>query len=118
MLELNSISRTHHDGSVALLRHQEQESEYPRRRNPLACHVLHSEVAFTIREKRSLLATGISWLHYHTESLNPSSLLDIIASHRCRQHSTFNTNTSTRVCLAHLQEIGWQINSPKLQSST
>ncbi|KAL6904749.1 hypothetical protein GGI43DRAFT_398008 [Trichoderma evansii] len=95
MLELNGFNRTHHDGSVALLRHQEQKSEHFRRA-PLAFHVLNSEVAFAIREKRSLPATGTSWLQYHNESLNPSLLLDIIGIDVANaQHEFFNMRLSS-----------------------
>lgn len=96
LLESNGINRTHHDGSVALLRHQEQESKRPRSRTSLAFHVLHAEVAFAIREKRSLPVTGISWLQYHNESLNPSSLLDIIGIDVANiQHEFFNARLSS-----------------------
>lgn len=96
LLELKGISRTHHDGSVALLRHQDQDREYPRCRTPLAFHVLHGEVAFAIREKRSLPATGISWLQYHNESINPSSLLDIIGIDVANiQYDFFNMRLSS-----------------------
>ncbi|KAK1255074.1 hypothetical protein MKX08_009069 [Trichoderma sp. CBMAI-0020] len=96
LLETNGINRTHHDGSVALLRHQEQESKRPRSRPSLAFHILHTEVSFAIRERRSLPATGISWLQYHNDSLNPSSLLDIIGIDVANiQHEFFNARLSS-----------------------
>ncbi|KAL7901896.1 hypothetical protein HDV63DRAFT_67703 [Trichoderma sp. SZMC 28014] len=96
LLESNGISRTHHDGSVALLRHQEQQSNRPGTRTSLAYHVLHTEVAFAIREKKSLPVTGISWLQYHNDSLNPSSLLDIIGIDVANiQHEFFNARLSS-----------------------
>lgn len=96
MLELSDINRTHHDGSVALLRHQQQESNHSSCRTPLAFHVLHAEVAFAIRERRSLPATGVSWLQYHKEPLNPSSLLDIIGVDVANvQHEFFNMRMSS-----------------------
>lgn len=96
LLESNGINRTHHDGSVALLRYQEQESKRPRTRTSLAYHVLHAEVAFAIRDKKSLPVTGISWLQYHNDSLNPSSLLDIIGIDVANiQHEFFNARLST-----------------------
>lgn len=96
LLESNGINRTHHDGSVALLRHQEQESKRPRTRTSLAHHLLHAEVSFAIREKKSLPVTGISWLQYHNDSLNPSSLLDIIGIDVANiQHEFFNARLSS-----------------------
>lgn len=106
LLESNGVSRTHHDGSVALLRHQEQESNRPGTRTSLAYHVLHTEVAFAIREKKSLPVTGISWLQYHNDSLNPSSLLDIIGIDVANiQHEFFNAHLSSSSTEDKLAEL-------------
>jgi hypothetical protein len=90
ILGLNNINRTHHDGSVALLRHQGQGSGYKSCHNPLAFHILNTEVSFAIRESRSLPATELSWLDYHNTSLNTSALLDIIGIDVANLQHEFN----------------------------
>jgi hypothetical protein len=96
LLESNGINRTHLDGSVALLRYQEQEGDLPRSSTHLAFHVLNAEVTLAIREKKKMPAPGSTWLQYHSESLNPSSLLDIIGIDVANiQHEFFNLNLSS-----------------------
>ena len=79
MLGLSEISRTHHEGSVALLRHQRRDpGNRHRRGSPLASYILHTEVTFATRDGRNLPASELSWLDWDATALNPSSQLDMV----------------------------------------
>lgn len=76
---LRPATRMHHDGAVALLKHQwpytKDTSLYGKY---LLGYILHVEVSSAIREKRSPSASILAWLKDDALHMNPSTRLDMI----------------------------------------
>lgn len=78
VFQLRRATRTHHDGAVALLRHQwatVRESVWGKY---LLCTIVHTEVSAAIREKRLVPEHVRSWVTHDLPPLNIGSKLDEI----------------------------------------
>jgi hypothetical protein len=75
---LRKTSRVHHNGAVALLKHQGLDATSTMYSGHLIGYILNSEVSSAIHENRRLPENIFSWMNYDNMLLNPCTRLDTI----------------------------------------